>query len=205
MPELLTKSGNTAIKLMEIQTAPWSQDMSIFASPRIQYLTYPAPPERPAEFLTTLLGRDGVKPRKIAPPCDFAENNVSQLQAFEQSSIKSQNIALLREINQLLSEGELPKAYRLLGEAIISGMRLSEPLKRLQDILSNQSVVSCETTTPVRTDEAAWVKANWNAYKGKWVAVLGDEAIASGDTFKEVLATVKELRPTQPPIIHHIK
>jgi hypothetical protein len=129
----------------------------------------------------------------------------SVVSTLEHSLPELASLSLLHEVREFLSQGELTKAHGLILEARSKGRILSEPLQRLDGILSHQAVVSQPITAPERTSEAAWVKANWTHYQGKWVAVLDDQAVASGDTLKEVLATVREKKLDRTPIIHRIK
>lgn len=121
---------------------------------------------------------------------------------FSLSDLK--NELLLRDVKDLLSKGELARARQLMVEAMSAGLRLTEPLLKLYDALSLERVITQSRQSPRRNSEATWIKGNRSTYKGKWVAVLGEHVVASGDTFKEVLAIVKQRRLTTTPILHHV-
>lgn len=114
------------------------------------------------------------------------------------------NVVLLGEVKSLLSKGELVKARQSLERALIAGQKFSDPLLKLNDALALEKVVTRSVTSPDRKSEATWIKTNRAAYKGKWVAVLGEQVVASGDTFKEVLAAIKQKGLSLMPVIHHV-
>jgi hypothetical protein len=124
---------------------------------------------------------------------------------FNISSSGFKNLVLLGEVKGLLSKGEIIKAHQLLEKALIAGHRFSEPLLKLHDALSPGRVNTSSVKTPHRKYEASWIKANRAAYTKKWVAVLGEQVIASGDTFKQVLAAVKQQKLSVSPVIHYIE
>lgn len=122
---------------------------------------------------------------------------------FSLSDLK--NELLLRDVKDLLSKGELARARQSMVGAMSAGLRLTEPLLKLYDALSSERVVTQSRQSPRRNNEATWIKGNRSSYRGKWVAVLGENVVASGDTFKEFLAIVRQQRLTTTPILHHVE
>lgn len=55
-----------------------------------------------------------------------------------------------------------------------------------------------------RSAEFHWLKTNWEEYQGKWVALLGEDLLASSDTLKDLLDRLDEFRPERRPLIHHL-
>lgn len=55
-----------------------------------------------------------------------------------------------------------------------------------------------------RTQELAWLRRNTETYRGRWVALLGDELIVSAETFQEVQCAVQERELEGPPLLHYI-
>lgn len=202
MPELLTRTGNCVPRLAPSTAGPWGPHIIEFANPGQQraipqLFTKPRSYESPGTTFNT------ISFFPCTEPLSLFESTIPE--TFEQALYGYRSLVLLGQIKDLLSEGEIVKALRMLVEEKASGNKLSEPLQRLSDTLDKQSVVRKPVTTLPRTTEATWIKKNWDAYKGKWVAVLGDQAVASGTTLRELLEAVKEKQLSERPIIHHIK
>jgi hypothetical protein len=77
---------------------------------------------------------------------------------------------------------------------------------KLQDLYHTVSpgrAVPREVTYRDRKLEMAWIKANRSQYRGKWVALLGEQVIGMGDDLKSVLRVVQKQQLAEPPLIHH--
>ncbi len=55
-----------------------------------------------------------------------------------------------------------------------------------------------------RSAEFHWLRTKAAEYEGKWVALVGENLVASSDTLKELLARLAELQVEQKPLIHHL-
>ena len=55
-----------------------------------------------------------------------------------------------------------------------------------------------------RSAEFHWLKTKAAEHPGKWVALVGENLVASSDTLKELLAQLAELRLGREPLIHHL-
>jgi len=55
-----------------------------------------------------------------------------------------------------------------------------------------------------RSSEFHWLATKSLPYRGKWVALVGDELVAQTDTLKELLASVETLALSGPPLVHHL-
>lgn len=55
---------------------------------------------------------------------------------------------------------------------------------------------------PDRSREFAWLREHGHAYRGKWVAVLGDRLVATADTLRDLLQQVQQARLTEHPLVH---
>lgn len=53
--------------------------------------------------------------------------------------------------------------------------------------------------------ETAWIAAHREEYAGKWVALLGDQLIASGDTSEDVFARARAAATQYPPLVTRIE
>jgi hypothetical protein len=77
---------------------------------------------------------------------------------------------------------------------------------KLQDLYRTVSpgrAVPREVTYRDRKSEMAWIKVNRSQYRGKWVALLGEQVISIEDDLKSVLRVVRTQRLAEPPLIHH--
>jgi|SRR6185436_4011978 len=105
-----------------------------------------------------------------------------------------------QKIRSLLAEGQIWEAQELLksvGEDV--------PVDpKLREVLSPPRVRESDLKDFDRSAEFHWLKTNWEAYRGKWVALLGEELLASSDTLEELRARLAELNPKRRPLVHHL-
>ncbi len=57
---------------------------------------------------------------------------------------------------------------------------------------------------PQRRKEFDWLRRNSERYRGKWIALVGDELIASGSACEEVLRAVRARNLAVRPLVHHV-
>jgi len=84
---------------------------------------------------------------------------------------------------------ELPSAPELLRAAAVLAVPKS----------ARRSVRDVE-----RTNEYSWLTSHAAAYRGKWVAVVGNELIASAGSLKELLQSLKSSGRESEPLIHRV-
>lgn len=84
---------------------------------------------------------------------------------------------------------ELPSAPELLRAAVVLALPKS----------ARRSV-----RDPERTSEYSWLTSHASAYRGKWVAVVGGELIASAASLKELLQSVKSAGRENEALIHRV-
>jgi hypothetical protein len=78
-------------------------------------------------------------------------------------------------------------------------------LQRLAQVLAPPKVVDSSLKgykEPDRSREFAWLREQAHAYRGKWVAVLGDQLVATADTLGDLLQQVQQARLTEHPLVH---
>ena len=114
---------------------------------------------------------------------------------------KSQRLSLEDEIRALLEEGRIYEATKLLEKA---GERAATIDPGLREVLSPPRFRRVDERDVDRTPEFNWFRANWDAYRGKWVAVSGEELVACEDSLKELLAKLNERQFEREPLLHHI-
>lgn len=84
---------------------------------------------------------------------------------------------------------EFPSAPELLRAAVVLALPKS----------TRRSVRDTE-----RTNEYSWLTSHATAYRGKWVAVVGSELIASDESLKELLQTLESGGRANDTLIHRV-
>lgn len=106
-----------------------------------------------------------------------------------------------QQIRDLFAEGQIWDAQELLKSA---GERVPADSK-LRKVLGPARVLGRSPAQDFdRSAEFHWLKTNWEQYQGKWVALLGEDLLASSDTLKELRVRLAELHPERRPLIHHL-
>ena len=77
-------------------------------------------------------------------------------------------------------------------------------IERANRVLNPTRVVSVPSTGPDRIREFDWLRRNSGVYRGMWVALLGDDLIAFGKDFGNVLREVRARRLDDKPLVHRI-
>jgi len=105
-----------------------------------------------------------------------------------------------QQIRSLLEEGQIWEAQELLksaGDRVPAGSKIRE-------VLSPARVRKSPVKGVDRSAEFHWLKTKAAEYPGKWVALVGEDLVASSDTLKELLARLSELRLEREPLVHHL-
>ena len=110
-------------------------------------------------------------------------------------------LSLEDEIRSLVEEGRIYEATQLLESA---GDRASSVAPGLREILAPPRFRRVDERDVDRTPEFNWLRANWDAYLGKWVALVGEELVACEDSLKELLAQLDQRKFEREPLLHHI-
>src|SRR5262245_1584792 len=92
------------------------------------------------------------------------------------------------EIRALLEEGRIYEAMKLLESA---GDRVPAD-SSLRVILAPPQFRQVDELDVDRTPEFNWLRANWDTYLGKWVALVGEELVACEDSLRELLARLHQ-------------
>lgn len=105
-----------------------------------------------------------------------------------------------QQIRSLLAEGQIWEAQQLLKSA-----GNDAPVdSKLRELLAPLRIRKSAIKDFDRSAEFHWLKTNWEEYQGKWVALLGEDLLASSDTLEELRAHLAELNPKRRPLIHHL-
>jgi hypothetical protein len=107
-----------------------------------------------------------------------------------------------QQIRSLLAEGRIWEAQELLKSA---GGDQAPVDPKLREVLGPARVLGRSPARDFdRSAEFQWLKTHWEAYEGKWVALVGEDLVASTDTLEELRARLAELRLKREPLIHHL-
>ncbi len=67
-----------------------------------------------------------------------------------------------------------------------------------------EATVGSRGNEPSTDEEFEWLRSPPQWARGKWVALLGSEAIASADTLAELVEALKPMELPRQPLVHHI-
>jgi hypothetical protein len=107
-------------------------------------------------------------------------------------------ISVEYEVRALLEEGRISEAKRLVestGDLLPTSLR---------EIFAPPRITKVDERDVDRTREYRWLKANASRFRGKWVAVAGDDLVLSTDSLKELLAHLRDIQTPFEPLIHRI-
>jgi hypothetical protein len=102
-----------------------------------------------------------------------------------------------------LIEGErLVQARVLLREALEANPH-DRGLLGLEEVLRAPKARTREITDSDRSQEFEWIRANRDAYRGRWVALQGDRLVADAGSFAELQNRIRDLEKA--PLVHRIQ
>lgn len=109
------------------------------------------------------------------------------------------NFPYAHVIRAMLEQGRIREAQSLYDFA---KDRVQD--SKIQEALSSPRVKSSSKKDVDRSAEFRWLNLNSARFRGRWVALLGDQLVASADSLKELLAELKELKLEGRPLVHHV-
>ena len=107
---------------------------------------------------------------------------------------------LEQRLRSLLLEGRIRDAQELFAAAGPSA--LVDP--KLRAALSPPIVRKSNVRGVDRSAEFRWLDTHSAEYQGKWVALVGENLVASSDTLEALLARLRELQLKEKPLIDHL-
>jgi hypothetical protein len=107
-------------------------------------------------------------------------------------------------IQKLVKEDRVDGARKLVEEALQENP-VDPTLLRWKEVLAPGRVFGRRPVNLEGTTEQKWFASHTGPYKGRWVAVLGEELLAHAPTLQELSAKLKDLSPKSLPVIHHIE
>jgi hypothetical protein len=113
--------------------------------------------------------------------------------------------ATVERILGLLSKSHYREA-RDLAAAALARFPDHERVQWAWDIfeIRGKATVSEEGPEPPRDHEFAWLRDPPDWARGKWVALVGREAVAVGETLAEVSASVRSQNLARRPLVHRV-
>ncbi len=106
-------------------------------------------------------------------------------------------------VRSLLASGEAGAARRTVADGTVQFP--DHPwLKKTNRIINPKRIVSKPADAPDRTREFAWLRAHGARYRGRWVALLKDELLASAQELETVLREVRARGLESRVLVHHI-
>lgn len=104
-------------------------------------------------------------------------------------------------IRELIEEDRVAQARTLLSEALEANPQDPELLS-FAEVLRPPRATPRPITDADRTQEFAWIRANRDAYRGRWIAVQGAELVADAASFAELQSRIKNLKSV--PLVHRM-
>lgn len=132
-----------------------------------------------------------------------AEAGVRSAGAFTFADLPPTPAVELNRIRALLSEGLLRDARTVVAEAQ-RRFPNNEALYALSKLTAPSKATRSAVRFPRREEELRWLDKHREQYKGRWVALLGNELIASADTMKQLLDAVTAKNIEGSPLIHKV-
>lgn len=75
---------------------------------------------------------------------------------------------------------------------------------KLREVLAPAKVRKSDVRDVDRSQEFRWLKTHAAEHQGQWVALLGENLVASAEILRELLAQLDELQLDGKPLIHHL-
>jgi hypothetical protein len=107
-------------------------------------------------------------------------------------------------IQKLVEEDRVDGARQLVEEALRE-YPADPALLSWKEVLAPGRAFGRGPVNLEATVEQKWFAAHTGQYKGRWVAVLGEELLAHAPTLQELSSKLKKLAPKSLPVVHHIE
>ncbi len=108
-------------------------------------------------------------------------------------------LALARD---LIQRDDIAGARKMLDAAPSDADTLE--LRRLRILLSPPNIARTTAVDTDRSREYQSLTRHWSEYRGQWVAVDGDDIVASAETLKGLREVLKTLHLRKPPLVHRL-
>lgn len=106
-------------------------------------------------------------------------------------------------IRSLLANGQAGVARRAAAEG--AARFPDHPwIQKANRVINPHRVVTGPAKAPDRTREFAWLREHGGQYRDQWVALLGDELLASGSDLEDVLREVRARGLEAQSLVHRV-
>jgi hypothetical protein len=137
-------------------------------------------------------------------PAGFREGHtISPAQSLGPTRQERDALPFLAAVRRLVEGERLAAAREMLGSA--PAYILSDPLiARLRLVVAPPVVTRVEGRDVDRTLEYGWLRTEGHKYRGRWVALEGNNLLATGATLRELRELLKTLVLARPPLLHRL-
>jgi adenine/guanine phosphoribosyltransferase-like PRPP-binding protein len=120
-----------------------------------------------------------------------------------QTTRPGERLPYLALIRGMLDRDQVAAARALLSVALAEQLDASE-LVRISEVLAVPRAVKRAVRDADRAREYRWLVTNAASFRGRWVAVVGDDLVATAASLKELLQAVKLAGREHEALVHHI-
>lgn len=110
---------------------------------------------------------------------------------------------LVSRIRSLAADDKISSARQLADEALREHPH-SDDLKLLRQVLYPGHVQSARLPDASHRSDMEWLAQHQDEHRGKWVALLNGQLLASGVDLEDLLSALSPLGSQRRPLIHHI-
>lgn len=111
---------------------------------------------------------------------------------------------VLDELRSLIADGQVVSARRLAVEAA-ARFPEHEEIRQARRILNDgKATVGSRGPEPSTDDEFEWLRRPPEWARGKWVALVGKEAVAVADDLTDLVESLKTMDLPKRPLVHRI-
>lgn len=112
--------------------------------------------------------------------------------------------AVVDNILRLLSDERFQTARRVAREAIDRFPEHPRVRNAWRIFDTRANAIRRPGNEPSRSEEFNWLRNPPETARGKWVALVGKEMVAAADSLKELVESIRSLRLSSPPLVHHL-
>ncbi len=137
-------------------------------------------------------------------PTSFREGHTTPAaRPLESTGQERDALPFLVAARRFIEDGRVAAVREMLSSA--PGYVLSDPLvARLRSVVAPPVVTATRNLDVDRTREYEWLQTEGYKYRGRWVALEGNNLLATGATLREVRELLKTLVPARPPLLHRL-
>jgi hypothetical protein len=111
-------------------------------------------------------------------------------------------VLFLMAARQMLRAERVAEARRILEAA--SHISNSPMIETMRSLVAPPTVTVSDRRDVDRTREYDWLRAHGHEHRGLWLALNGEELVASAPTLRELRARLNALRVAAIPLIHRV-